>query len=70
VKLQENSQYLDSKFKTHVNNYDSPSKVTLKDVLHKPNTTPTTPAVLKIAHNFVQSLIQEGEGSSAGVITL
>ena len=70
VKLHDYRQHLDSKCKMHGISYDSPCKVTLNDVLHKPTTTPTTPAELKVAQNVVRRLIYQGEGSSSstGVI--
>jgi len=70
VKFKDYRQHLDNKCKTHSINYNSPSKVTLKDVLQKSTSTPTTPAELKTAHNLLQRLIHQGEGSSnsTGVI--
>ena len=51
----------------HGINYDSPSKVTVKDVLHKLTTTPTTPAVLKGSIEFCTAS-DSGSSSSTGVI--
>ena len=70
VKLQDYSHHLDHKCKTHYVNTNSPSKVTLKDVLCKPTTSPATVLERKAAHHLVRRLIYHGEGSSkaTGVI--
>ena len=64
VKLQDYDQHLSSQCKAHNVNFNSPSKVTLKDVLCKPATSPATAVELKAAQHLVRRLINQGEGSS------
>ncbi len=68
VQFQDYSNHLNCNCKTHYVNTNSPSKVTLKDVLSKPTSSPATPVELKAAQHLVRRLMQHGEGSSSGVI--
>ena len=47
---------------------DSPSKITLRDVLGKSSKSPTTPVESRAAHSLVKQLLNQGEGSSYSVI--
>ena len=49
---------------------NSPSKMTLQDVLRKPATSPATPAELKAAHHLVRCLMNQEEGTSSASITV
>ncbi len=64
VKLQEYKQHLDSRCKSFIVNADSPSKVTLKDVMRKSTSTPATPAETKAAQNLIRRLINQGNSDS------
>ncbi len=64
MKLQEYKQHLDSRCKSFIVNADSPSKVTLKDVIRKSTSTPATPAETKAAQNLIRRLINQGNSDS------
>lgn len=68
VKLQDYQKHLDSNCSDHRENMNSPSKITLKDVLGKSSKSPPTPAEAKAAHSLVKRLLNQGEGSSSSVI--
>ena len=72
VKLQDYSNHLDTRCKSHNINMNSPSKVTLKDVLCQSTTSPATPVELKAAHHLVRRLMHHGESSSSapGVVRI
>ncbi len=65
VRLQDYMKHCDSKCNSFRHNLESPSKVTLKDVLAKPSTSPATPAEVKAAHSLVKRLLNQGESSSS-----
>ncbi len=71
VKLEEYSLHLAGNCRSHCAIMNSPSKVTLRDVLDKPSTSPATPAELRTAQHLVRRIISQDEGSStAGVISV
>ncbi len=41
---------------------DSPSKITLRDVLGKSSKSPATPVEARAAHSLVKRLLNQGEG--------
>ncbi len=45
-------------------NPNSPSRITLKDVLSKSSTSPATPAEIQATHSLVKRLLNQGEISS------
>ena len=53
VKLQKYEKHLKGSCKSHYEEMSSQSKVTLRDVLSKPSTSPATPAEVKAAHHLV-----------------
>ena len=62
VKLQDYTQHLNNHCTTHhVNN--SPSKVTLKDVLSQPSTSPATPVERQAAQHLVRRLMHQEQGA-------
>ena len=52
VKVQHYEQHHTGKCRSHYNDLNSPSKVTLQDVLNKPSTTPATSAEMKATHHL------------------
>ena len=72
VKLQDYKLHLAGNCTSHYEEMNSPSKVTLRDMLCKPSSSPATPAELKAAHHLVRRIIHQGEGTSTapGVITV
>ena len=69
VKLQDYHHHLHNCCKTHHVNINSPSKVTLKDVLCQPITSPATPVEHKAAQHLVKRLLHQGEGAP-GVVQI
>ncbi len=67
VKLQNYNQHLHNHCKSHY--VDSPSKVTLKDVLCRPTTSPATSVERQAAQHLVRRLMHQGEGAP-GVLQL
>lgn len=65
VRLQDYVKHCDSKCGIFQQNIDSPSKVTLKDVLAKPSTSPATPAEVRAAHSLMKRLMNQGESSTS-----
>ena len=71
VKLQHYEKHLTSNCKSHYEEeMNSPSKMTLQDILRKPATSPATPAELKAAHHLVRRLMNQEEGTSSASITV
>ncbi len=68
VKLQDYQKHLDSKCSCFRENMDSPSKITLRDVLGKSSKSPTTPVEARAAHSLVKRLLNQGEGPSSSVL--
>ena len=65
VRLQEYTKHCNSKCSSFQHNIESPSKVTLRDVLAKPSTSPATPVEVKAAHSLVKRLLNQGVSSSS-----
>lgn len=70
VKLREYKLHLNTKCKSH---YDqlaySPSKMTIKEILAKPSTSPATPAEVRVAEHLVRRMMDDGTStSSQGVV--
>ena len=65
VRLQDYNQHCESKCHSFRENLNSPSKVTLKDVLGKSSTSPATPVEVKAARSLVKRILNQGEGSSS-----
>ena len=72
VKLQDYERHLAGNCKSHYEVTNSPSRMTLSDVLCKPATSPATPVELKAAHHLVRRIMHQGKGTSSGpgVITV
>ncbi len=68
VKLQDYTAHLNNHCRSHHAN-NSPSKVTLKDVLSKPSTSPATPVECQAAQHLVRRLMQQSQGPS-GVVQI
>ncbi len=67
VKMGSYRLHLESRCKDHTVNPNLPSKVTLKDILGKPATSPATPVELKAAQHLVRRLICQ-DSNTAEVI--
>ncbi len=67
VRLQDYSQHCESNCSNFRENLNSPSKITLKDVLAKPSSSPATPVEVKAAHSLVKRLMTQQEGSSSSI---
>ena len=65
VKLANYGYHLSSNCRSCCEDVNSPSKVTLRDVISKPSTSPATPVELKATCHLVKRLMQQGEGSSS-----
>ena len=65
VRVQDYKEHSDSKCRSFRGNLYSPSKVTLKDVMDKPSTSPATPVEVRAAHSLVKRLLNQGEGCSS-----
>lgn len=65
VKYEKYEEHLSSNCRNYCENVDSPSKVTLRDVLCKPSTSPATPVEVKAAHHLVKRLMHHGQGPSS-----
>ena len=71
VRLQDYTRHCDSKCRNFQQNLESPSKITLQDVLGKSSSTPATPVEVKMAHSLVKCLLsQEGPSSSPPVLKI
>ena len=64
VKLEKYGEHLSSNCRNCCENVNSPSKVTLRDVLSKPSTSPATSVEVRAAHHLVKRLLHQGEESS------
>ncbi len=65
VKVQHYQHHLAGNCRSHYEDLNSPSKVTLRDVLDKPYTSPATTTEMKATSHLVRRLLcQEGSSSS------
>ena len=67
VKVQHYEQHLTGKCRSHYNDLNSPSKVTLQDVLNKPSTSPATSAEMKATHHLVRRVLNQSQECSSTV---
>jgi len=68
VKLQDYNRHLNNHCSTH-HVINSPSKVTLKDVLSQPSTSPATPVERLAAQHLVKRLMHQEQGAP-GVVQI
>ncbi len=69
VKIQLYQQHLAGKCRSHYEDLNSPSKVTLRDVLNRPASSPATSAEMRATHHLVRRVLnQEGSSSSSSSI--
>ncbi len=65
VRASQYTAHLSANCKEHFHQViDSPSKITIQDVLTKPITSPTTPAEIKATWHLVRRIMQQNSGCS------
>ena len=72
VKFSNSEQHIVGNCRGFYEDLDSPSKVTLRDVLSKPSTSPASLAEMKATSHLVRHILsqQEGTSMSSGVVTV
>lgn len=65
VRLVQYQQHLNANCRSHYDQLtDSPSKMTIKDVLAKPTTSPATPAEVRVAEHLVRRILDQDTAHS------
>lgn len=67
VKVMDYQRHLDGKCKSHYI-VDSPSNITLQEVLSKPATSPATPVEKKAAEHLMRRLIDQSSSTESGEV--
>lgn len=72
VQVRQYQQHLKGACQTHYHQLaDSPSKMTISEVLSRPSTSPATPAEVRVAEHLVKKIIDQSSGeSSEGVFKI
>ncbi len=71
VKLGQYQQHLKGACQSHYHQLaNSPSKVTISEVLARPSTSPATPAEVKVAEHLVRKIMDQSSGDAKGVFKI
>ncbi len=72
VKIRHYQEHLAGNCRSHYEDLNSPSKVTLRDVLDKPSSSPATSAEMMATHHLVRRVLCQEDSSSgaSGIITV
>ena len=71
VKLGQYQLHLNGACQSHYHQLaNSPSKVTISEVLSKPSTSPATPAEVKVAEHLVRKIMDQSSGDAKGVFKI
>ena len=69
VRLEMYSKHARGKCRSHYEVVDSPSRMTMSEVLSRPTNVPATPAEMRVAEHLVKKIINDqSESDSKGVL--
>ena len=71
VQLGQYEEHLKGGCRSHYHQLaDSPSKLTISEVLSRPSSSPATPAEVQVAGHLVRKIMNHSDGTSQGVIKI
>lgn len=69
VRIDKYNRHLQGKCRSHYQQLlDSPSRMTIREVLARPTTAPSTPSELCLTEHLVRKMLDQGSGSTDGIL--
>ena len=69
VRIDQYNRHLQGQCRSHYQQQlDSPSRMTIKEVLARPTTAPSTPSEVSLTEHLVRKMLDQGSSSSDGIL--